>query len=99
MYSSKNELTIGLPIKEVINEFVNNVQTSGYLRYFKNDKSKKFYSSGNNTKLKIVLKTSYRNSFKPVINVEFIEISPEKTKMIIKYSLHTFVQVILLFIL
>lgn len=95
----KQEIIIDIPKKDLTVELKKNIQLTGYIPFIKNKKSKRLYGTINSTTWKIKLKTTYRNSFKPVIYLKLVEVGENSTKMILEYKLHIVVRIFMIIFL
>lgn len=92
------EIVVNVPYQDFINEFKKHVQLTGYIPLFKDKKSSRFFGTITPEVWKIILKTNYRNSFKPVI---YMRVFPEgkMTRVKFEFKVHIAVRIFLVVIL
>ena len=90
--SDKQEIILDVPYKDFITEFKKQVQLTVYYPLFKNERSSRFFGTITPEVWKIMLKTNYRNSFKPVI---YMSAFPEgnMTRVNLEFRVHIAVRI------
>jgi len=81
----RQEITIDIRKMELITELKKEIQLTGYIPIIKDKKLKQFYGNTSSSTWKIVLKTNYINTLKPVVYLTMIE-EQNKTRIIIEFK-------------
>jgi hypothetical protein len=90
----KQEILIRIPKKDLLDELRKDIQLTCYIPFFKNKKQTTFYGYADKDTWIVILKTDYRNSFKPIVYMKLLS-EENNTRMILEFKLHILAKIVL----